>query len=60
MKVLLAKILYIIVTPIYFTALALSNIFKLKGREDMPTVKEWISDFNHIKNDPKYGIIIEY
>ena len=58
MKVLLAKILFGILTPFYVSGLFIAQIFK--ANEGMPTIGEWMEMFKNIHEDPEYGLTTYY
>lgn len=42
------KIFAICMTPFYAAAYVISHALRLKDREDMPTLKEWISEIKEL------------
>ena len=50
MKKILYLTLTIITLPFYAAAFTASNLFKIKGYEDMETIKEYASMWNHIED----------
>ena len=42
------KIFAITMTPFYAVAYIIAHMLKLKDREDMPTIGEWITDIKEI------------
>lgn len=57
LKILLAKLLWCFATPFYITAYAISKLFRIKGNEDMPTLKEWFYMFNHMEYNEEYKTV---
>lgn len=51
MKKAMILLLSILTLPAYSGAYAIANIFKMKDRQDMPTISEWLSLYKEVDDE---------
>lgn len=51
MKKSMILLLTIIMLPAYAGAYAIANIFRMKDRQDMPTIAEWLSLYKEVDEE---------
>lgn len=51
MKKSMILLLTIIMLPAYAGAYAIANIFRMKDRQDMPTICEWLNLYREVESE---------